>query len=164
VEDFIGSHGGPWVEVNILLLRDRLCGRDLDALTTADMARSSPRITRFDQDGGIRCRPTGKGANPTFKPAQLGRGPPYRMTIEYSLPVLTKEEEAAALAQAEYEDDMGIERDPETYTILRAQNPEDAKREAEERWRSRPHGDDDAIGYAIWRANWTSLQIVRVDH
>ena len=89
------------------------------------------------------------------------RGPPYRMTIEYPLPVLTEKEEAAALAQAEYEDDMGIERDPETYTILRAQNPEGAKRGAEERWRSRPHGDG-AIGYAIWRANWTSLHIVRV--
>jgi hypothetical protein len=82
------------------------------------------------------------------------------MTIEYALPVLTEEEEAAALARAEYEDDTGIERGPETYTILRAQNAEDAKREAEERRRSRPHGDG-AIGYAIWRANWTSLHIVR---
>jgi hypothetical protein len=91
-----------------------------------------------------------------------GQGPPYRMTIEYPPPVLTEKEEAEALAQAEYEDDMGIERDPETYTILRAQNPEDAIREAEGRWHSRPHGDD-AIGFAIWRANWTSLHIVRVD-
>jgi hypothetical protein len=47
--------------------------------------------------------------------------------------VLTKEEEAAALAQAEYDDIMGnFELDPEDYTILRAQNIEDAKREAEE--------------------------------
>jgi hypothetical protein len=62
-------------------------------------------------------------------------GPPYRMTIEFPLPPLTKEEEADALAQAEYEDDTGIERDPETYTVLRAQNAKDAKREAEDRWR-----------------------------
>jgi hypothetical protein len=39
--------------------------------------------------------------------------------IELGPRALTEEEEAAALAQAEYEDDMGIERDPETYTILR---------------------------------------------
>jgi hypothetical protein len=88
------------------------------------------------------------------------RGPPYRMTIEYLPPVLTKEEEAAALAQAEYEDDMGIERDPETYTILRAQNVEEAKRGAEEHWRCRP--PDDAIGYDIWRANWSCAHSVRV--
>jgi len=37
------------------------------------------------------------------------------------LPVLTEEEEAAALPRAEYEDDTGIERGPETYKILRAQ-------------------------------------------
>jgi hypothetical protein len=89
-----------------------------------------------------------------------GQGPPYRMTIEFPSPARTEEEEAEALAQAEYEDDIGIERDPETYTILRAQNPEDAIREAEERWRRRP--PDDAIGYDIWRANWTCAHSVRV--
>jgi len=89
-----------------------------------------------------------------------GQGPPYRMTIELPAPVLTEEEEAEALAQAEYEDDMGIERDPETYTILRAQNLEDAKREAEERWQRRPQGG--AIGYDIWQANWTCAHSVRV--
>jgi hypothetical protein len=88
------------------------------------------------------------------------RGPPYRMTIEYALPMRTEEEEAAELAWAEYEDDMGIERDPETYTILRAQNAEDAKREAEQRWHSRPC--DDAIGYDIWRADWCGLYSFRV--
>jgi hypothetical protein len=88
-----------------------------------------------------------------------GYGPPYRMTIEFPPPVLTKEEEAEALAQAEYEDDMGIERDPETYTILRAQNAEDAMREADDRWRRRPQ--DDAIGYDIWQANWYLLHSVR---
>jgi hypothetical protein len=88
------------------------------------------------------------------------RGPPYRMTIEYPPPLLTEEEEAAELAQAEYDDDMGIERDPETYTILRAQNAEDAKREAEERWRSRR--PDDAIGYAIWRADWCHVHTMPV--
>jgi len=42
------------------------------------------------------------------------RGPPYRMTIAYPLPPLSKEEEAAALAQAEYDDIMGnFEPDPE---------------------------------------------------
>jgi hypothetical protein len=57
------------------------------------------------------------------------RGPPYRMTIEYPSPVLTEEEEAAALAQAEYDDITGnFEPDPEYYIILRAQNLEDAKR------------------------------------
>jgi hypothetical protein len=89
-----------------------------------------------------------------------GYGPPYRMTIEYSPPVLTEKEEAAALAQAEYEDDMGIERDPETYTILRAQNAEDAGQEAEDRWQRRPR--DDAIGYDIWQANWYGVYSFRV--
>jgi hypothetical protein len=89
-----------------------------------------------------------------------GHGPPYRMTIEFPPPVLTEEEEAAELAQAEYEDDMGIERDPETYTILRAQNAEDAKREAEDRWRRRPQ--DDAIGYDIWHAGWCGVYSFRV--
>jgi hypothetical protein len=88
-----------------------------------------------------------------------GYGPPYRMTIEYPPPVRTKEEEAAWLAQAEYDNDMGVERDAETYTILRAQNAEDAMREAEERWRRRR--SDDAIGYDIWRANWYLLHSVR---
>ena len=36
------------------------------------------------------------------------------MTIECPPPVLIKEHEAATIAQAVYED-MGIERDPETY-------------------------------------------------
>lgn len=89
------------------------------------------------------------------------RGPPYRMTIEFSPPVLTKEEEAAELAQAEYDDDMGnFAFDPECYTTLCAQNVENAKREAEARWRSRP--PDDAIGYAIWRADWGCVYSVRV--
>ena len=88
-----------------------------------------------------------------------GYGPPYRMTIEFPPPARTKEEEAAWLAQAEYEDDMGIERDPGTYTILHAQNAEDAMREAEDQWCRRPH--DDAIGYDIWRANWYLLHSVR---
>ncbi len=75
------------------------------------------------------------------------------MTIQFPLPPLTKKEEAAALAQAEYDDIMGnIEPAPEDYTTLLAQNTEDAKREAEERWRARPH-DDDAIGYAVRRAD-----------
>jgi hypothetical protein len=91
------------------------------------------------------------------------RGPPYRMTIEFHLPALTEDEEAEALAQAEYDDDMGnFEPDPEYYTTLHAQNFEDAKREAEERWRSRRH-DDDAIGYAVWRADWCCVHSVRVN-
>jgi hypothetical protein len=89
------------------------------------------------------------------------RGPPYRMTIEFPLPALTEEEEAAALAQAEHDDIMGnFGFDPEDYTTQRAKNAEDAKREAEERWRRRPH--DDAIGYDIWRANWSCAHSVRV--
>jgi hypothetical protein len=35
-------------------------------------------------------------------------GPPFRMTIEFPRPVLTEDEEAAALAQAEHDDIMGI--------------------------------------------------------
>jgi hypothetical protein len=90
------------------------------------------------------------------------RGPPYRMTIEFPRPVLTEEEEAAALAQAEYDDIMGnFGFDPEDYTTLRAQNAEDAKREAEERWRRRHPAD--AIGYDIWRADWSCMHSVRVD-
>ena len=89
--------------------------------------------------------------------------PPYKMTIEFPPLVLTEEEEAAALAQAEHDDDMGdFGVDPESYTTLRAQNAENAKREAEERWRSLPH-DDDAIGYAIWRADLGCLHSFRVD-
>jgi hypothetical protein len=90
-----------------------------------------------------------------------GHGPPYRMTIEYPPPVLTEEEEAEALAQAQYEDDVGIERDPETYTILRAQNAEDARQEAEDRWQRRP--PDDAIGYDIWQANWYGVYSFRIE-
>jgi hypothetical protein len=88
-------------------------------------------------------------------------GLPFRMTIEYPRPVLTEEEEAAALAQAEHDDIMGnFGFDPEDYRTLRAQNAEDAKREAEERWRRRhPAG---AIGYDIWRADWSCAHSVRV--
>jgi hypothetical protein len=89
-----------------------------------------------------------------------GYGPPYRMTIEYPPPVLTEEEAAEALAQAGHDDDVGIERDPETYTILRAQNAEDAGQEAEDRWQRRPR--DDAIGYDIWQANWYGVYSFRV--
>jgi hypothetical protein len=89
------------------------------------------------------------------------KGPPYRMTIEFPRPVLTEEEEAAALAQAEHDDIMGnFGFNPEDYTTLRAQNAEDAKREAEERWRRRHPAD--AIGYDIWRADWSCPHSVRV--
>jgi hypothetical protein len=73
---------------------------------------------------------------------------------------LTEEEEAAELTQAEYEDIMGIEPDPETYTTLGAQNAEDARWEAEERWR--PRRPDGAIGYDVWRADWTGVCSFRV--
>ena len=53
-----------------------------------------------------------------------------------------------------------IEPAPEDYTTLLAQNTEDAKREAEERWQARPHNDG-AIGYAIWRADWCCLHSIR---
>ena len=85
------------------------------------------------------------------------------MTIQFPLPPLTKEEEAAALAQAEYDDIMGnIEPAPEDYTTLRAQNTEEAKREADERWRARRR-DDGAIGYAIWRADWCCVHSIRIE-
>jgi hypothetical protein len=66
------------------------------------------------------------------------RGPPYRMTIEYPHPPLSKEEEAAALAQAKYDGVMGnVDPDPKDYITLHAHNIENAKQEAEERWRCR---------------------------
>ena len=84
------------------------------------------------------------------------------MTIEFPRPVLTQEEGPAELAQAAHDDEMGIVGfDPEDYTTLRAQNVEDAKREAEERWRSRPK--DSAIGYAVWRADWGCVHTTRVE-
>jgi hypothetical protein len=68
-----------------------------------------------------------------------GCGRPYRMTIEFP-----------------------AGKNPDMYTLLRALNAEDAKLEAEERWRRRrPH--DDTIGYDIWRADWCLLRSVRVD-
>src|SRR5215471_8599067 len=89
-------------------------------------------------------------------------GPPFRMTIEFPRPELTEKEEAAALAQAEHDDIMGnFGFDPEDYTTLRAQNAEDAKREAEERWRRRHPAD--AIRYDVWRADWSCMHSVRVD-
>jgi hypothetical protein len=89
-------------------------------------------------------------------------GPPFRMTIEYPRPVLTEEAEAAELAQAEHDDIMGnFGFDPEDYMTLRAQNADDAKREAEERWCSRQQPAD-AIGYDIWRADWSGVYSFRV--
>ncbi len=89
-------------------------------------------------------------------------GPPYKMTIEFPPPVLTDEEEAAALAQAEYDDDMGNFGLPEgSYTELRAQTKEDARAEANHIWRTQPH-DDNATGYTIWRADWGCVHPFRV--
>ena len=111
-EPFIVTHDGLGLTIAESDAGGRHCGTALDKWAKAD----PNRMTREE----------------ALAENRKGQGPPYRMTIELPAPVLTEEEEAEALAQAEYEDDMGIERDPETYTILRAQNPEDAKREAEE--------------------------------
>jgi len=68
---------------------------------------------------------------------------------------------AEQFAQAKHSDIMGnFEPEDEDYITLRAQNMEDAKREAEERWQRRPQ--DGAIGYDIWQANWTCAHSVRV--
>jgi hypothetical protein len=84
---------------------------------------------------------------------RIAKGPPFRMTMEYPPPVLTPEEEAEALAQAEYDDDMGnFGADDGTYTVLRAQTQEDAIAEAKARWGDR--NDPNAIGYAVWRNDW----------
>ena len=83
------------------------------------------------------------------------KGPPYRLTFDFPPPVLSDEEMAEELAQAERDDDMGVEPDPLTYTTLRAQTLEAARAEAEMRWRNRPHTE--AIGYAIWCNEWSCV-------
>src|SRR5271154_1609576 len=40
--------------------------------------------------------------------SRLNAGPPFWYAVHYPPPLLTAEEEAEMLAQAEYEDDMGI--------------------------------------------------------
>jgi hypothetical protein len=91
------------------------------------------------------------------------KGPPFRMTIEYPLPVLAPAEEAEALAQAEYDDDMGnFAWEPGTYIVLHAQNAEDAKAEAERIWHTEPHGAD-AIGYVICSRDWSHVYSFRLD-
>ena len=84
-------------------------------------------------------------------------GPPFRMVIAYPPPVLTPEEEEEALAQAEYNDDMGIIVEPDIYTVLDAQSVEDAKAEAEQIWQARPN--DGAIGYAILSRDWSCKHV-----
>jgi hypothetical protein len=69
---------------------------------------------------------------PTVPRPESRFSPAWATAIRRCREPRSEEEQAEALAQAEYEDDLGIERDPATYTILRAQNAEDAKREAEE--------------------------------
>jgi hypothetical protein len=90
-------------------------------------------------------------------------GPPFRMAIEYPPPILTPEEEAEALARAEYDDNLGnYEWEPGTYTILRAQNVEDAKAEAERIWHTVARGDD-AIGYTIGSHDWRCVHSFYLD-
>jgi hypothetical protein len=100
----------------------------------------------------VRISPQRLGA---FRAAQRrAKGPPFRMAIEYPLPVLTPAEEAEALAQAEYDDEMGnFAWEPGTYIVLHAQNAEDAKAEAERIWHTEPRGAD-AIGYVLCSRDW----------
>jgi hypothetical protein len=84
---------------------------------------------------------------------RAGEGPPFRMTIEYPPPTLTPEEEAAALAQAQHDDEVGdFGAEEGTYVTLRAQTEDDAIAEAGMLWRDGDH--DDALGYAVWRNDW----------
>ena len=99
--------------------------------------------------------------------SRLNAGPPFRYTLHYPPPVLTPEEEAEALAQAEYEDAMGIlcrgedgDNDPDV-TVLRAQNLEDAKAEAAHLWRTQPH--ENAVGYSVCSRDWSSKHVHYVD-
>jgi hypothetical protein len=84
------------------------------------------------------------------------KGPPFRLMIEYPSPVLTPEEKVEAFARAQSLDELGIadEPDPASYTILRAQNAEDAKIEADRRWQTGRH-DDGAIGYVVCADDWS---------
>jgi hypothetical protein len=78
--------------------------------------------------------------------------------------VLTPEEEAEELAQAEYEDDMGIlgcGDDEEGCVRLAAQNVDDAKAEAEHLWQTEPH--EGAIGYAVYSRDWSCKHAYHVD-
>jgi hypothetical protein len=99
-----------------------------------------------------------------FRAAQRrADGPPFRLSIEYPPPILAPEEEAEALARAEYDDNLGnYEWEPGTYTVLRAQNVEDAKVEAERIWHTVAHGDD-AIGYTIGSHDWRCVHSLYLD-
>ncbi len=58
VLDFICDYGRPWAEANLRLLSERLRGRDLDALTTAEM-REIVLVNQywFDPRGGHPVAP-----------------------------------------------------------------------------------------------------------
>ena len=48
-----------------------------------------------------------------------------------------------------------------SYIELRAQTKENALAEADRIWRTFPH-DDNATGYAIWRADWGCVHSFRI--
>jgi len=92
--------------------------------------------------------------------SRLNAGPPFRYAVHYPPPLLTGEEEAVMLAQAEYEDDTGIlgrGDDEEGCIRLAAQTLEDAKAEAEWLWQTEPH--EGAIGYSICSRDWSSKHV-----
>lgn len=126
--------------------------------------------------------------NVELSPQQLGamrrqqrkvKGPPFRYVLEYAPAVLTAEEAADALAQAEDDEEAYIggivdplalaEADDETeivgaqegtYSVLSAQTLEDAKDEAERLWSDEPH--EGAIGYAICSSDWSCRHVYTV--
>jgi hypothetical protein len=94
--------------------------------------------------------------------SRIAKGPSFRMTMEYPTAELTEAEEAQALAQAEYDDDMGNAGVEEgTYITLGAQTAVDAIAEAERIWQGRDDGA--AIGYAVWRNDWGCVRAFSVE-
>ena len=112
---------------------------------------AKPTAKQILAEYGVKISPQKLGA--FRRQRRIAEGPPYRMTIELPSEELTAAEEAERLALAEYNDDMGIVGLPEGgYIKLKAQTPEDARREALGVWRSQP--EKEAIGYAICRRDW----------
>jgi hypothetical protein len=96
---------------------------------------------------------------------RVNAGPPFRYSLSFPPPVLTPEEEAEALAQAEYDDDMGIlgrDEDEEGCVRLAAQDLDGAKAEAEHLWQTEPH--EGALGYAIYSRDWGCRHVYRIDN
>jgi len=125
----------------------------------AEKKRTAREVSEYV---GIEISPQWLGAY--RRKLRCNAGPPFRFELSYPPPVLTPEEEAEELAQAEHDDEMGLygipDDDNKGCTVLDAQNLEDAKSAAERLWLTEPH--DGAIGYAIFSRDWSCKHAFRV--